>query len=398
MKYNLSKIEMLYQPVYTIGYEDLSLDEFLNLLAQYNIQQLVDVRSETENIPYQAPQFSRQLLAQELKARGIRYRFAGDYLGWDFAAKVGNDGVIRDKGYTEVSLNTRYMQGIERLSDLAAQPVIAILGISQDPYSCHRHKFIARSLVERGYKVYHIILNSSGVAHLEEAFPELRQEFERKRHAFRSELQRYGIELFYHLTHVDNLASILKHGILCKNEVEQKELNYTRIDDPEIQELRGRRDCQGRIFYLHDFVPLFFTTRPPMLFRIAVDEKLPNQRDIIYIAIDPLVILKPESRFSDGNAASSRTKFYSSPEELSKLNREVIFADTWNDPDEKIKEERRRIKGAEVLIYYRISPIYFKRVYTADNRRKLRALEAVKQAGLDLEVELKPNFYFTIGD
>jgi len=382
-------------PVYTVGYEDLSLDEFLDLLARYSVQQVVDVRSETENIPYQAPQFSKQLLAQELKARGIHYRFAGDYLGWDFVAEVGNDGIIRDKGYAEVSLNTRYMQGIERLSDLAAQSVIATLGISQDPYSCHRHKFIARSLVKRGCRVYHIIPTSTGAAQLEEAFLELRQEFERKRHAFRSELQRYGIELFYHLTHVDNLASILKHGILCKNEVEQKELNYTRIDDPEIQELRGRRDCQGRIFYLHDFVPLFFIPRPPMLYRIAKDERLPNQHDIAYIAVDPTVMLKPGSRFSDGNAASSRTNFYSSPEDLSKLNKEALFADIWNDPDEKIKEERRRIKGAEVLVYYRISPIYFKWVYTSDNRRKLEALEAVKQAGLDLKVKVKPNFYFT---
>ena len=57
--------------LYTIGYEDKSLDQFLTILKTNGIETLIDVRFSVES--QYKPEFSGNLLARELQRNGIKY-------------------------------------------------------------------------------------------------------------------------------------------------------------------------------------------------------------------------------------------------------------------------------------------------------------------------------------
>ena len=58
-------------PIWTIGYGSRSIAEFIEVLQQYKIAYLIDVRS----VPHSGykPEFSKKPLANELEQHGIRY-------------------------------------------------------------------------------------------------------------------------------------------------------------------------------------------------------------------------------------------------------------------------------------------------------------------------------------
>lgn len=66
-------------PIYTIGYGNRSIEEFIDLLQKYHIQYLADIRSR----PYSKfnPDFSQAALEKRLKLHTITYIFMGDTLG-----------------------------------------------------------------------------------------------------------------------------------------------------------------------------------------------------------------------------------------------------------------------------------------------------------------------------
>lgn len=341
---------MLYQRVYTIGSEGLSIDQLLNLVTQYRIQHVIDIRSADEIRLYPFQKLYAGSLKRQLGKHDIDYRpKAAKFLG----KSVISDVACSSKNYEEVSRLKNYKAGIKRLLELAEQSAILILGHRKDPQLCHRHKFIARSLAEMGCSVYHINPESSGKPRIEEAVFDIARV-----------LYKYQVKRFYHITHTDNLPSILTKGLLCKNEVRRSGISFVSIADPQVQQLRTQRFCQGEMFDLHDFVPLFFNSRSPMLYRIMRDRTLPSQEDVIHLTIDPQIIRRGRSYFTDRNAADSMTKFYSSPEDLGKLDWEVIRSDSWYDENEALKEEKRRIKGAEVLVGDKVPVDYFREIFT----------------------------------
>ncbi|GHO79964.1 hypothetical protein KSD_77350 [Ktedonobacter sp. SOSP1-85] len=66
-------------PIYTIGYGGRSFGQFISLLHKYEIEWLIDVRSQPHSRFNQ--QFSKQSLEKALHQHHIRYLFIGDTLG-----------------------------------------------------------------------------------------------------------------------------------------------------------------------------------------------------------------------------------------------------------------------------------------------------------------------------
>jgi ssDNA thymidine ADP-ribosyltransferase, DarT len=74
----------------------------------------------------------------------------------------------------------------------------------------------------------------------------------------------------YHITHIDNLESILSEGgLLAYNVMLETQTNYTNIAYENIQDRRAtiRVPCGG-CGVLHDYVPFYFAPRSPMLYTI----------------------------------------------------------------------------------------------------------------------------------
>ncbi len=160
--------------------------------------------------------------------------------------------------------------------------------------------------------------------------------------------QEHKNRFFYHFTHIENLASILKNGFLSTNEKNRLEISHTNIANESIQNRRHNMDvtCQpyGKV---HDYVPFYFTTTNPMLIGL-VNRKNIDQPLIIFFAISIDKILENNVVFTDASANTSiPPNFYSSPSDLSKLDWDAIDKRAWKSVNDKDKHKRM----AEVLIH-----------------------------------------------
>ncbi len=145
-------------------------------------------------------------------------------------------------------------------------------------------------------------------------------------------------ELHY-ITHIDNVSSIVSHGILSKTLLTRRKLSSTDISDPDVQ--RWRNDAEpvfGRA--IHDYVPLYFNPLNAMLYK---RRELRHSLAICAIPIQRL--LNKQHVFTDGNAASRSTSF-SSDINLVRTSDSVLKARSWSD----LPDGRRR-RCAEMLIY-----------------------------------------------
>jgi uncharacterized protein (DUF488 family) len=140
--------------IYSIGHSNHSLDRFLELLAQHEIDVIADVRSAPWS-KYVA--WSNQpVLRKELRQRGVRYVFMGEQLG---GKPMGDDyeGVAdRQELYRRIAASASFQEGIDRLSYGASQHRVAMLCSEENPVVCHRHLLITPHLNERGVAVDHI--------------------------------------------------------------------------------------------------------------------------------------------------------------------------------------------------------------------------------------------------
>jgi uncharacterized protein (DUF488 family) len=136
--------------IYTIGTAARSPEEFLALLEACRIKLLVDVRSVPAS---RFEHFSRDNLAALCRSRGIDYRWMGESLGGR-----------RPGGYEAWMATAGFLQGIERLEELASDRVCALCCAERLPWHCHRW-LIAGFLERRGWRVLHIIDEGSVLRH-----------------------------------------------------------------------------------------------------------------------------------------------------------------------------------------------------------------------------------------
>ena len=139
--------------IFTIGHSKHTLDEFADLLKQHGVTALADVRST----PFSRfnPQFNKDALAHELKARGIKYVFLGRELG-----ARSDDRSCYENGrvqYVRLARSELFWQGIERVRRGADEHRIALMCAEKEPLDCHRTLLVARALDEQGVEVMHIL-------------------------------------------------------------------------------------------------------------------------------------------------------------------------------------------------------------------------------------------------
>ncbi|MCW7076179.1 MAG: DUF4433 domain-containing protein [Candidatus Syntrophoarchaeum sp.] len=196
--------------------------------------------------------------------------------------------------------------------------------------------------------------------------------------------ERYELLELYHMTHINNVASIIEKGILCRNEINKKALQYEDISNMEVQERREDKIIDN--IDLHSYVPLFFAKRTPMQYALklgGVDWQAP----ICFLCINVEVLLIDGTYFTDGNAASNRTKFYDDLSELDKLPWDILRADYW------IKyEDGKRKRSAEVLVPHKIPFSMVHRVVVYNRKALINIIGTVPR---DVEIAIDRRFYFS---
>jgi uncharacterized protein (DUF488 family) len=140
-------------PIYTIGYGGRTIEQFLKLLSEYDINFLIDIRSQ----PYSRVNhsFSRDAFEKILRKNRIRYVFMGDTLGGrpqDQTCYV--DGRV---DYSKVREKTFYQDGVSRIETAwEKQIAVALMCAEVKPQECHRSKLIGNTLCNLHIEVAHI--------------------------------------------------------------------------------------------------------------------------------------------------------------------------------------------------------------------------------------------------
>lgn len=193
------------------------------------------------------------------------------------------------------------------------------------------------------------------------------------------------IKSLYYITHIDNLQSILDHGILAHRQVKDRGLPYSQVYDAEIVGSRGQKlTPDGRSLW--EFANLYFQPRNPMLYRV-VHEK--GRKEIVVLEVQRRVLEMPGIYITDGNAANSPTRFFGPDEGIEAIAEiwDTISGEWWNSVD----GSKRRIM-AECLVPGVIPADFIHSIYVADHETAshVRAIVAPRE----LAVIPEPNIFF----
>lgn len=149
--------------LFTIGHSNHTTERFLGLLRAHRVDVVVDLRSVP--ISRYAKHFNRDAIARRLPPE-FRYAWMGDTLGGrptspDFYDRGGH---VR---YGPLSRVSQFQGGLEKIERNCDRYRIALMCAEADPRECHRHLFVARSLVDRGFPsdgIQHILRDGSTVS------------------------------------------------------------------------------------------------------------------------------------------------------------------------------------------------------------------------------------------
>lgn len=148
--------------IYSIGYGNRKIDQFLFLLKKYEINLLIDIRTNPAS-RFQ-PAYNRKMLSELLKQQNIEYLFLGMELGGK-----PKDVNLYSEGrldYAKVNSSFEYKKGIEALkSNLGQGFAVCIMCAELNPDECHRKNLVAETLFAQKIDTNHITKAGDLVLH-----------------------------------------------------------------------------------------------------------------------------------------------------------------------------------------------------------------------------------------
>ena len=146
--------------IWTVGHSTRSIEEFLALLHEFDIDSLVDVRSIPGSRRY--PQFGSETMSAWLADDDITYQHARDLGGrrnknYDVDPAINAGWRLASfRNYADYTLGSAYQVGIVQLGIEAQNSHVAFMCSEVLPWRCHR-SLIANTLVARNWAVHHIM-------------------------------------------------------------------------------------------------------------------------------------------------------------------------------------------------------------------------------------------------
>ena len=172
----------------------------------------------------------------------------------------------------------------------------------------------------------------------------------------------YRPKHFYYITHKDNLKSILKQGLLPRNQINNKisvKIGFNKriksIHSEDIIQIRKNKKFKNRSLW--NYTNLYFEVRNPMLYRVVREFKASN---VVVLQVKSDIIDQGEVGVTDGNAASAETKFFEDINAgLNSLDIKQFQKEYWNESD-------KRKLMAELLVYSAVPQDKIIGIYTAN--------------------------------
>jgi uncharacterized protein (DUF488 family) len=141
--------------IYTIGHSTHPIEFFLELLNEYSINCLIDVRSVAAS-SYN-PQYNKEPLSNFLKANGITYMHFAE----EFGARHTDPDLLDEEGKVNFELvrkSWNFKNGVERIwQGIEKGFTIALMCSESEPFDCHRFSMVSIALEKDGFDVRHIL-------------------------------------------------------------------------------------------------------------------------------------------------------------------------------------------------------------------------------------------------
>lgn len=179
---------------------------------------------------------------------------------------------------------------------------------------------------------------------------------------------------------------MLELGLLCHEEASK--LPHRSVAMAEIQERRSTKVVPNGL-PLHLYVNLYFHARNPMLSKLRG-----HHADLCVLRIDPAVLDHPNVVITSQNASSNYVRFYSSPDGLAYLDKDLIYAESWVHEDQIEEWRHKSIKCAEVLVPNKLDSVYIKGAYVSNQITKEQAQASLEAAKIDLELTIQRDLFF----
>ncbi|MBN1408239.1 MAG: DUF4433 domain-containing protein [Calditrichaceae bacterium] len=190
------------------------------------------------------------------------------------------------------------------------------------------------------------------------------------------------IEELHYITSIENISSIMKHGILCHNDVQK--LDHIDISMDEVQQRRANKKVPNGLD-LHDYANLYFDAHNPML-----SKRRQQNSNLCILRIDNRVLNLEGVVLSDRNASSDYVRFSGYPDGLSNLDFETIFGPFWTSDDPFEYLSKKSIKCAEVLVPKLVNPAMITGAYVYSRT----AGQKLIKAGFSLPITIKNSMFF----
>ena len=182
-------------------------------------------------------------------------------------------------------------------------------------------------------------------------------------------VKKEDIKSLYYISHIDNVESILKHGIYSHHKIKSEHIQPNVIYNADVVSIRENKKLPTGD-NLTEYANLYFQSRNPMLYRILHD-KGEGRADkgidqIVLLEIKKTILDEPNTYIAQQNAATQSAAFFPPEKGYEKLNR-VILDDQawWND----LVDGKSKIM-AEFLVKDHISPDHILSIYTASQEVK----------------------------
>lgn len=193
------------------------------------------------------------------------------------------------------------------------------------------------------------------------------------------------LELHY-IAPVSNLKSILKLGLLCHKEASK--LAHRSVAMAEMQARRSTKVVPNGL-PIHSYVNLYFHARNPMLSKLRA-----YHAELCVLRIDPAVLDHPNVVITSQNVSSNYVRYYSSPDGLAYLDKDLVYAESWLHADQIEEWQHKSIKCAEVLVPNRLDSVYIKGAYVSNQITKEQAQASLEAAKIDLELTIQRDLFF----
>ncbi len=189
-----------------------------------------------------------------------------------------------------------------------------------------------------------------------------------------------------HMTHIQNLEGIARTGEIRSYNF-MRSRSYFNLANDDVQTGRSNIIINISNKPLHDYVPLYFGWKTPMVRR-----NQEHNDDILFLCISLNILKNIDVIFSDGNARADKTQFFlfKQLEDLKMINAKAINSVKWKSET----DEFRRQKQAEILVPNKLLFSEVRNIICYSRNAQRRVLQILENYDIKKPVCINSGWYF----